>query len=234
MISFDKTHSGIVAGRKVEENMSYRIIRIYANGYIDQKHDIAGHYIYFKKLFLPDELLEGVPTFGIKIDKTSNDLIIPKEGEFIEVPYGFERIFITIADQINEEYNHYVDLFIGSNIHYGEIEKVPELTESIKDFIISGVRTITAGVGGINIPLFLRFGDNHMKTIVIRNVGAQTVYLGCGNVGVPYDVTIVNGYPLEPDESISIDLHVRYYNQPPQLYGIVAAGTCDVRYLFGA
>jgi len=58
--------------------------------------------------------------------------------------------------------------------------------------------------------------------LMVKNNGANTVYLGDANV------TTSNGMPLEPGDVLSFDL-----KQEVPLYGITASGSSDVRSLEG-
>ena len=56
-----------------------------------------------------------------------------------------------------------------------------------------------------------KIADNriHKNCVLIKNLGAATVYIGPDNT-----VTTLTGYPLNKNESLSIGLQERTYNMP--------------------
>ena len=64
--------------------------------------------------------------------------------------------------------------------------------------------------------------DRNKAGFLIANIGGQTVYLGGSGV------TTASGFPLDAGEKIASDGHTEFEGE---LYGIVAASTCEVRTL---
>jgi hypothetical protein len=58
------------------------------------------------------------------------------------------------------------------------------------------------------------------QAISIKNVSGETVYLGGS------EVSTADGYPLEPEQHLSIDLET-----DDSVYGVVATGPANVRVL---
>lgn len=221
--ALERKYSDIIGGRKVEKRMGYKVLRVlpFPVGIVDREYAIAGHYIYFKDLNIEPDI-----NFGIKIDTIDNDLIVPKEGEFIEVPYGFQKIFVTLGLSFAD--NAYVDIFIGSNLHYGEIPKYQPLNDPIQQWVTAA--NVVIGLAATAIPPAVNYVDIWNKTIILKNNDTETVYVG--GVGV----TVAAGFPIHEGESISFDLTSPEADilVPPRLYGIVNAGAGDIRYIWGA
>ena len=89
-------------------------------------------------------------------------------------------------------------------------------------------QTIPAGLGGAALGTVVSVTTSATalpssaltarKALAVRNVGALTVYIGGSGVAT------TSGFPLYPGESQAFDASL-------VLYGIVAAGTCEVRVL---
>lgn len=81
--------------------------------------------------------------------------------------------------------------------------------EGIKARILQ--QSVTVGTTATAVPTTAMVGRN---SIVVKNTGANTIYLGSSTV------TTANGYPVAANESISLDL-----GEKVVLYGIVASST---------
>lgn len=81
--------------------------------------------------------------------------------------------------------------------------------------------TISVGTSATEITA----GNTKRRSLLICNTeSAKTVY-----VGPDTSVTTANGFPLYPNQSTSITKFIAEHYHGP-VYGIVAAGTADVRY----
>ena len=82
--------------------------------------------------------------------------------------------------------------------------------------------TSTLNYGNISVgttATLIKATNSSRKSILIRNNGSATLYIGGNNA-----VTTSNGHGVIAGQSI-------YVKDQDEIYGIVASGTLDVRYL---
>jgi len=112
---------------------------------------------------------------------------------------GFGNLFVTLGTKLTSEEDS-VESFIRADV-------------SLENQVISVANTATKLPA---TPLANR------KALIIRNIGAQTVYLGKSDVTAG-TTAATGGYPVYPNESFQMDLGASV-----DLYGIVVSGTCNV------
>ena len=119
----------------------------------------------------------------------------------------------TVPKDILDKLNAGIEL---SNVDFN-IRDLTSVSDSVEVFP-NKAETIAFGAVSVGTDATAIVGGHATNTgFIIVNNSDQTVYLGT------VAVTTVNGLPLEPGASYSNDLWIG------SLYGIVAAGTADVR-----
>jgi len=100
----------------------------------------------------------------------------------------------------------------------GEIIEAKSMNSSYFNATLAG----TMNYGNISVTTaatLIKATNASRKSILIRNNGSSTLYIGGNN-----SVTTSNGFEVIAGEEI-------YIKDTDEIYGIVASGTLDVRYL---
>lgn len=90
-----------------------------------------------------------------------------------------------------------------------------EQTNISSTSLVNGTRTVTSSATAIPAT-----AANDRKALILRNNGANEVYLGDANV------TTSSGFPLKPGEIIALDV-----SKEVVVYGITAATSENVRFM---
>jgi len=100
----------------------------------------------------------------------------------------------------------------------GEIIEAKSMNSSYFNATLAG----TMNYGNISVTTaatLIKATNASRKSILVRNYGSASLFIGGNN-----SVTTGNGFEVQANQSI-------YIKDTDEIYGIVASGTLDVRYL---
>lgn len=100
----------------------------------------------------------------------------------------------------------------------GEIIEAKSMNSSYFNATLAG----TMNYGNISVTTvatLIKATNASRKSILVRNYGSASLFIGGNN-----SVTTSNGFEVQANQSI-------YIKDTDEIYGIVASGTLDVRYL---